>query len=213
MLYTFKPNVKYLGKVEINDDFRYEPMFFGADISFVKEYSKGVTSEIVSVLEDFNVNMLLPKGYNFLIDTRVNMLMKGFYPSIPGWHCDDFSRGENGQPDMEYDENIKHYMVLLSDNDSHLSGTEFVTETFTCDLDSDNIWKSLNCHVEQNKYETRKLETGKIIEFDQNCVHRATEALSNGWRLFFRASITKRDVKNEIRNQTQTYVDLNTIGW
>jgi hypothetical protein len=158
-----------------------------------------------------------PEGRNIVIDTRVNMLMKGFYPSIPDWHCDWVERGKNGQPDLnKLDRLAQNYCCVISDKED-VSGTEFITNKLLVTYDKDNVWRSISEGVEFYKKRnaadvtSSKLKSGDMLKFNQEALHRATPAKCNGWRFFFRLSCVKVEPKNEIRNQTQIYVKEG--GW
>src|SRR5690606_10082560 len=97
MKFLFQPSYRFHGNANITaKDFRYETMLFGADLAFAQENGGEITKQVIDSLPKFTV----PDDLHVVIDTRVNMLMRGYYPSIPGWHCDDVPRGENGQPDL-----------------------------------------------------------------------------------------------------------------
>ena len=111
-----------------------------------------------------------------------------------------------------------HYICLISDNfvkdKECVSGTEFVTNPRQYNIDPENVWQSLHNNVESDSdKKTDYLKERHLVCFDQHTVHRATPAVSNGWRLFFRASVTTKAPSNEIRNQVQIYVDPNNAGW
>jgi hypothetical protein len=225
MIIEFKPNIEtvdnYVSSVEVSQDtLKNETMFFSCSPEFIEEHkdSAPITYELMT-------NFILPAMYgmqndkNIIIDTRVNMLMKGQYPSIPGWHCDAVPRGYNGQPDFsQCDDSVQHYMCLVSDRlneeSDSVSGTQFITNLRRYSLDPDKVWQSL--HEEVMKDSDKKIRSVKdreVIRFNQLAIHTATPAVSNGWRLFFRASLLNKEPANEIRRQTQIYVDPNNAGW
>lgn len=203
-------------------DLKNETMFFSCTPQFIYENSNcPITQSILDALIWNGVFSL--NDANIVIDTRVNMLMVGQYPSIPGWHCDDVLRGENGQPCFEKrSSDVQHYMILLSgkpstiiyETNDHESRTEFVVGPREYNLDPNNVWNSLDkCVESDNTVEVRKIKFGEMIQFNQDAIHRATPAQSNGWRYFFRLSVTHRKPANEIRRQTQVYCDINNPGW
>lgn len=219
---TFTPKIKTIGIfmpgiVFTINDIKNETMFFSCSPSFVRENK--LTSPITNLILEklFEIEKSLKKEKNIVIDTRVNMLMKGQWPSIPGFHCDDVPRNpESGQPDLSLcDDSVRHFMVLVSTNKADtISGTEFVTNERTYNLKKDSVWNSLDSAVcGDKKKKTRFIKEREIIEFNQLAIHRATPAKENGWRLFFRLSVTHRKPVNEIRNQVQIYVDPKNSGW
>jgi hypothetical protein len=69
-----------------------EPMLFACDVSTASELAGPVTRAWLDALPQLDAPAI--------IDTRVHMLIPGFWPCIPGWHHDDVPRErEDGQPD------------------------------------------------------------------------------------------------------------------
>lgn len=71
-----------------------EPMLFSCDLDATRELGGPITRAwLDAILTDASIGP-------YIIDTRVHMLMPGFWPCIPGWHHDDVPRErEDGQPD------------------------------------------------------------------------------------------------------------------
>lgn len=217
---NFIPRYRKIDNIDKNfsiEEIKNEPMLFQASYDFAKNNGGDITKEILYILRQdkgFRSD-LIQNPNNLIIDTRVNMLTKGVYPSIPGWHCDDVPRKNRyKQPDFDkISGSICHYIVVIS-NEPNVSGTEFITSDHMLKLDSNDVWNSLNKKINYLKnIKTKKLKSGEILEFNQLAIHRATPAKKYGWRLFFRASFTYRKPENEIRKQTQVYYDINNAGW
>lgn len=228
MRFVFTPEIKTVGTIGLKCsefDIKNEVMIFSGDYKFTRQHCGPLTHMVLDnivqkVIDHFGFNIT----NNIVIDTRVNMLMKGQYPSIPGWHCDDVPRNtvtglttKVGQPNLFLvDPSVQHFMVLLSTGSTAhgVSGTEFVTSDREYKIDPDNVWNSLNISVNNDSDKrTLKVVAGEVIRFNQLSIHRASPATENGWRYFFRLSVTHRVPRNEIRNQVQIYVDLNDSGW
>ena len=225
----FKPEIKTLGFYEPDKIFdfkqlRDETMFFSCSPEFILNSSfhspitKNLLSRVVcEMVEDKSIDLDLDK--NVVVDTRVNMLMAGQYPSIPGWHCDDVPRGDKySQPDFSLcDDGTQHFLVLISDTkdpSNCVSGTEFITNTREYNIDENNVWNSVNEQADlDSSKDTRFVREREIVQFGQTAIHRASPAKNNGWRYFFRLSWTHRKPVNEIRNQTQVYIDIKNTGW
>ena len=211
---TFKPIIRTLGTFNSCGTLKDETMFFSSSPKFIEENKKLATITYDLLLY---VMKSLNGDENLIIDTRVTMLMRGQYPSIPGWHCDAVPRGGSGQPDFsQCSDSVQHYMCLLTDSeDSVISGTKFVTNERSYEIDKNQVWNSLNSQVEADDgKQVRSVQVGEVIRFNQLAIHTATPATSNGWRLFFRASaIDGKEPANEIRRQTQVYVDPANAGW
>lgn len=227
MNFTFQPRILTVASSAqrfSTDAIKDEPMLFGADLAFAREHGGELTRHVLDTLgksaefvgwrENFEKGKLARTS--IVIDSRVNMLMPGMYPSIPGWHGDDVPRGvKYAQPDLngvDTDEFI-HFMVLFSDNATPVSATEFVVEPVTLDVDPENVWKSVNAGLEALKPKTSKLREGDIIAFGQEALHRASPCVQAGWRFFMRVSFTYRKPVNEIRQQVQVYMPIEASGW
>jgi hypothetical protein len=70
-----------------NSEIKKEPMFFNSDFDYAYLNGGKITR---SFLDN------LPDGWRIdvVFDSRIHMLMPGWYPSIPGWHHDDVPRPE-----------------------------------------------------------------------------------------------------------------------
>ena len=220
MKHTFAPRIRTLAQldgIKPVEEIKYEPMLFGADLDFAREQGGPLTQMLIEKLmhcQEFKRAYSSSPFHNIVIDTRSTMTMRGAYPSIPGWHCDDVPRGEQyGQPDLSgIDEKTQHFLLLFSSVESHTC-TEFVHKSLTIDVDPENVWRSVNNAVEEQKPETRSIKVGELVMFDQNAIHRAVATENPGWRWFARVSITTRKPANEIREQVQVYMPLENVGW
>ena len=232
MKFTFTPHIKTIGffnpdRQYTADEIKNETMFFGCSLEFIRShyFTSPITNEILSQIEQNSefqrvntTNRLLRPNLTWKVDTRVNNLMPGFYPSIPGFHGDSLERGASGQPMLDKaDENVQHFMVLVSDTKKPkecISGTEFITNIREYEIDESRVWQSLD-EAARNDTEakTRFVAEREIVQFNQLAIHRASPAKVGGWRLFLRLSLDHRPVKDEIRNHVQSYVDISKAGW
>ncbi|MEL7338966.1 MAG: hypothetical protein AAGM67_00665 [Bacteroidota bacterium] len=157
-----------------------------------------------------------PKDYHLVVDSRVTHCMKGMYPSIPGWHCDEVPRDkETGQPDFEaFDENVHHWMILVSTDPMH-SRTKFLTHEFEFSYTEDStVYQQLDKQVSEAGKGFSYVENKEWYHFKQDTVHTASEATSNAWRYFLRVSLVKdRPIQNVIRKQVQVYLTDPSQGW
>jgi len=219
--HTFTPNIYTVGELQPRSlkEIRDETMLFGACWDYAHGYGGAILKEFMRVLsgnpifdEQFRTHEA--KGLNIVIDSRVTMTMPGAYPSLPGWHCDDFNRSERyAQPNPEdADDSVTHYMAIVGESEDGNSCTQFVTQPLTVELDRCDVWHSLDKAVnDMPDCKTRFIKNREVIHFNQNAIHRATPTKTPGWRLFLRCSFTRRPEHNEIRKQVQIYVDRN--GW
>jgi hypothetical protein len=196
-----------------------EPMFFNCDLEYAYKNGSDITRTFLDGLpEDWKLD-------DVVLDSRVHMLMKGWYPCIPGWHHDDVPRSTpTGQPNYTNPEyHAEHLMGLVN---AHLAPTEFALGKFIMtepDIEK-TIYKVWHDEVEAQlasrysgwTHEFVEAESGKYIQFDCNTFHTGSKAVGIGWRWFVRLSRnTKRTkfITNERRNQVQVYMDDPTQGW
>lgn len=220
MKYTFTPNIKTVAHIDPTRSIhtiKSEPMIFSGCPDFAVSNGGPMTREITRKLLEHEmfrtVQMFAPDDFYVVIDTRVTMTMEGMYPSIPGWHGDDVPRSRTtGQPVLHgVNPLVQHFMVLVSDQPTVVSATEFISEEITLDVDLANVWGSVDKQINKIKPKTGFLEMGEIVRFNQEAIHRASPTITPGWRFFYRASITHRKPANEIRKQVQVYASVN--GW
>lgn len=199
-----------------------EPMFFNCDLEYAYKHGGDITRTYIDGL---------PRDWKLddpVLDSRVHMLMKGWYPCIPGWHHDDVPRSTpTGQPnyiDPEY--KSEHIMGLVNGS---ICPTEFATGRFYMSEPDINktIYQVWHKEVLRQLFDATRFgegddlklidaQSGEYIQFDNHTFHSGTKAVENGWRWFIRLSRnTKRQkfITNEIRHQVQVYLEDPTQGW
>jgi hypothetical protein len=207
-MYHFKPTFKIIGgglyfPEKIIQD---EPMLFSASREFAMRNGGIITQNFVTnYLHDHE---------DWIIDTRVHMLMPGWYPCIPGWHHDDVPRPNNGQPDyekMEY--KAIHRMCVVGNT----AMPQFLNiQSHMPKVEGDTIYKVWDEILEKRtkKEDKYTVRPGDVIDFTWQDFHRGMPAEKNGWRFFIRASRnTKRPFKNKVRTQVQVYMPVINAGW
>jgi hypothetical protein len=194
------------------DFVKKEPMLFSASREYAMIQGGPITRNFLSYL---------PKGVEPIIDSRVHMLMPGWYPCIPGWHLDDVPRTRlDGQPDHAHPA-YKSWNVMAIVGDA--SVTEFIKGELSFpdiglhegavygqwNAEINRQLKSANCTLA-----VKQVPTSTAVTFKYGAFHRGVPATKNGWRFFIRANYnTAREVKNEIRRQTQVYLPVPEAGW
>jgi hypothetical protein len=192
-----------------------EPMFFNCDLEY--SYLKGgdITRKFLDGLpDDWKLD-------DVVLDSRVHMLMPGWYPCIPGWHHDDVPRSTpTGQPNYVNPEyRSEHLMGLVN---AHLAATSLIHGTVeVSEPDHDKtiyqVWHpQVQAQVDSGKVHALSAQSGSYVQFDCNTFHTGTKAVGNGWRWFTRLSRNTNRVKfitNEMRRQVQVYMDDPTQGW
>lgn len=215
-----KNKVLFDGKHECLDtsfssefDISDEHMIVSSSLPYAQAYGGSITEEFLNkILKNENFiedrDKALSLNFHPIVDTKVTMLMPGMYPSIPGWHCDDWIRNENGQPQIGYEKQaheIWHYTVSIGNADSK---TSFL-DSQEIDVDSLNVWHSVDKAMSGKEGTTYPM--GSLVRFSGDCIHTATPCKNTGWRFWMRISFSKKKPLNKMRTQVQVYSTIN--GW
>lgn len=200
------------------DEVKNEPMVFSASYEFAYEHGGDITRLYLEMLE-MNDSVDLSA---LVIDTRVHMLKPGWFPSIPGWHCDAIPRNEDRIVDLDHPHipNIKHHLALVDCGTGSL--TKFLVDEpeglpKVAD-EGENLWgthsKLIREALERDELTSYEVDNEFLYHFPAMKYHTSVPATGHGWRFFFRASenTLTRGPFNEIRNQVQVYLPLD-IGW
>jgi hypothetical protein len=205
------------GEKYTDDQIKNEPMFFRATIKYAMDNGGPITKSFLSTLLE-EEDTYLDKS-NALFDSRSHMLMKNFYPCIPGWHHDLVPRSrEDGQPNYKNPEfHSVHCLGLIN---GEIAPTEFAVgnqefEEVPLGENVYKVWdKKVQELVDSKKLTTFKAESNLLYLFNCHSWHRGTKAVNRGWRWFGRLSWHHNvPARNEIRNQVQVYLDDPSEGW
>jgi len=158
---------------------------------------------------------------DYIFDSRVHMLMKGWFPCIPGFHHDDVPRSlPNKQPNYYNPEyHAKHIMGLVNGD---ICPTQFALgECELPDVAVDEMYyKKWHPIVDelcnQNKLQRYDLIGNPVVLFDAHTFHQGQQAKTGGFRWFGRVSWNTDRVKNasnEIRRQANVYLPVPMEGW
>lgn len=199
-----------------------EPMFFNASIDYAMKNGGPITKDFLdNVCRELAGSFGLP-----IFDSRVHMLMKDWYPCIPGFHHDDVPRlradkqpwyPEIDGPAPEGYYFAHHAMAMYGDD---ICRTEFAigTDTFSSFLPGETAYKLWHPQVVSSLQEGTLTRVAapmhQIIYFDARTWHQGTRSVGNGWRWFGRLSWnTGRKATNEVRRQVQVYLEFPMEGW
>jgi hypothetical protein len=198
-----------------------EPMLFNCDYDAAMQLGGPIT-------QFFAARCFAHCGpEDLVIDTRVHMLMPGWWPCIPGWHHDDVPRlrddGQPWYPELEGEHSSlyrsRHLMAIVG---SDASLTEFAIgeAEFPAIPPGEigyKIWHPIvDAYVADGTLELVRAGVGEMIAFDDRSWHQGVRATGNGWRWFGRASYATdraRHVTNEVRRQVQVYLENPMEGW
>ena len=190
-----------------------EPMFFNCTWSFAHMHGGHPTRKFLEALPE---NLQNDKT---IIDSRVHMLMPGWFPCIPGFHHDDVPRERSDkQPEYHNPSYRSNHALILYNGD--ICPTEFALgESEFPDVElGKTYYKEWHPMVEEkiNSGEliSFKAPADTVVYFNDRTWHQGTRAVKGGWRLFIRASWdTNRIPTNEIRRQVQVYLEAPMEGW
>lgn len=216
---TLKSDLKHIKKLEHTDNIgiSHLPQLYRCSLEFAKQQCNDQLNKLLDQIPAH------PEYKHVSIDSRSHMLMKGMYPCIPGWHCDDFYRTAeyNDQPDLDNvdaEAPALHYLIVLGD----CSRTEFVKhdvaffkslkEIYT-QIGADPLYKYIDEELDKDKFESILVEPNHLYTFGPTALHKGSAATHNGWRCFIRVTFSNhREPKNELRYQTQVYTD-GRVSW
>lgn len=221
----FNSDYKELGgfaKDISNDQIKNEPMFFNSGVEYAYDFGGEITRSFIDNLPN---EWLI----DAVFDSRVHMLMPGWYPAIPGYHHDDVPRpdipvGQHfltaGQPDYDNPRyKSRHILGLVN---ASICPTHFAIGKCVMPEVPDGglIYREWHKGVEkllsEGKLERVEAKDRTLIEFDWQTFHTGSKTLSNGWRWFGRISKNTDRVNklsNEIRRNAQVYLEFPMAGW
>lgn len=206
-----------------NSEIKNEPMFFNSDLSFAYDKGGDITKSFIRNLpEDWLRDEVV-------FDSRVHMLMPGWYPAIPGYHHDDVPRpdipvGQHfitaGQPDYDNPRYKAEHILGLVNAD--VCPTHFAVGKTTMPEvpDGELIYRKWHPEVlkqiESGDLERIEAPDRTLVKFDWETFHTGSQAVKHGWRWFGRVSRNTdrtKKISNEIRVNAQVYLEFPMEGW
>lgn len=204
------------------DVLKNEPMLFNCDADHAARLGGPLTN---TVLE------MLPKGWRgvpLVVDSRVHMLMPGWYPCIPGWHHDDVPRTRSdGQPNYASGQNRSEHIFCLINGDicptAMAEGESFFVEPYQGQVVYEQWHRAVEERIKLGLLTHSYAASNRLITMNDRTWHTGTRAVKNGWRFFIRISryfdpygnpIQRGNSRtNELRRQVQVYMDNPNAGW
>lgn len=164
---------------------------------------------------------------HIVVDTKVNFLLPGFVPAIPGWHTDGVPRGESLNPGGSGPPNLQaqiegritapRYHLLVTGTHSQ---TRFMNKPVNLTVeDGPNLYESMSRAVNKiiDPLAFFDAPPCQVVEWDWWNIHAAVPATGRGWRYLIRVTETdhiapRTNPADFIRTQTQVYVPAE-FGW
>lgn len=197
-------------------DVKNEPMLFNARGDWAYMNGGPITQRFLGTL--LNQGTALS---DVVFDSRVTMLMKGWWPCIPGWHHDDVPRErEDGQPEYTKPSYRSQHAFALAGDD--ICRTQFALGEAKFkpvplgELIYRQWHREVEAHIMAGRMSVLRCRMHQVYYFDDRAWHQGVRADAPGWRWFGRASWnTARVAKvaNEIRRQVQVYLEHPMEGW
>jgi hypothetical protein len=201
-------------------DFTSEPSLLSCSVEGVKHMGGPLANLALGRITSeyrFDIENAQKHGLSACVDTRVQRLMPGQYPSIPGWHCDGVPRSlVSGQPNFSsIDPHSFHVCVLFSSEVGGISQTEYVVAPFHMNVwDDEHVYKDMHKQVERVHPEAVLVKDGVLARFTCKTLHRTSPCHKRGWRMFFRFSMLPNPhIWNGVPKQQQVYQLSEENGW
>ncbi len=213
------------------DYVKNEPMMFSTTPAFAWEHGGPITREFLALC--FNITLADEAAWvlrdrvcgNYNFDSRVHMLMPGWFPCIPGWHHDDVPRTrEDLQPNYRTPEYHSQHIPALVNGD--ICPTEFAVGSASYQdtpLHSPHplysVWhEQVEQDIREGVLKRVPVPSNQLIHFNWQSFHQGTRAVGRGFRWFGRLTWNAgyeqgRPHANEIRKQTQVYLEHPMEGW
>jgi hypothetical protein len=181
------------------------------------------------------MNLRFDRQY-IVVDTKVHFLMKGWCPSVPGWHTDGVPRGKeldpagSGLPNMkvqdewarEGDIRPPRYHLLVSGTSSL---TSFLKERdlslFVPNEPDDNLYALITAEVNADlgtRFNKISIPDSQVVEWDWWEIHSAEWATHRGWRYLIRVTESdflepRKTLDDVFRYQNMAFVKSDEVGW
>lgn len=177
-------------------------------IEYIPELESLYSSLPKEVMDDLTID-----SESWVIDIKIHMLMKGMYPCIPNWHCDNVPRNDEGE--------LQYGFVTPDSKPMYLwisagPATLFLKNGFTSSVQDHG---ELNTTIREAKFEHEEMPEQTWIKMDQLTPHRGQSAKEQTWRIFCRLThksliddFMARQKVSPLRRHSQVYLPYN-FNW
>ncbi|RXZ77953.1 hypothetical protein EBB07_28245 [Paenibacillaceae bacterium] len=202
------------------DVIKNTPQLWNASLEDALKYGGELTKSAIGAM-----NLKFDRKH-IIVDTKIHMLVPGFYPAIPSWHTDGVPRGNDlrpdskGNPDIHSQENMTYSRFhLLVTGQGCL--TEFVTQPTILNVPNEpttDLYKMVNEQInDKEDLSVTPVPSCTAVEWDWWNIHRGVRATEHEWRYLIRVTETdhmqpQSDLRKILRTQIQVYVPEN-FGW
>lgn len=214
-MYKFNSQIQFGSKLPHFDQgtVKNEPMFFRSNFAFAHFNGGPITKSFLEALpHDFR------SADDLVIDSRVHMLMAGWWPCIPGYHHDDVPRTRSdGQPNyINPAYKAEHCLALIGDccpTQFALGQAEF-PEVPIGGIYYKEWHPLVVAKINSGELEKFDCPSERLVLFDWHTWHQGTKARHKGFRWFIRATKnTGEKPSNEIRRNANVYMEAPMEGW
>lgn len=189
-----------------DETIKNEPMFFQMPLKQALQQGGPITRAFLSCVP-------LSEG-NMFLDSRVHMLMPGWWPCIPGWHHDDVERSRpDGQPNY-HTASYRPWFAMGLVGSAHCP-TQFKTGAFSLpEVENGIIYKEWHPIVDADHNQSSFAQYGKVLLFDDRTLHQGTECVQGGWRWFGRVTYGNPITPAaQVRQNANVYMPVPMEGW
>lgn len=180
-----------------NSDFPKET-FKNAEINFVSKHTTNYVREII------NSVVLSNKRKYVVVDVKTHNIKPGYYPCLPGWHCDTVV-----DPRHDSEPEIHHLFVSGT-----ASLTEFIAHPVTLDLpeltggiimlQSGSLLKSFRKQLEKINPKIVSIPSATLVAYGRYDFHRGSKGKFEEKRLLIR--VTESDIITPTRHELKCKV-------
>lgn len=208
---------RFMGETPDDQTVEQEPMFMQMPVQQAYEQGGEITRRF---LDSLFVSEVEREKSSAFLNSRVHMLMPGWYPCIPGWHHDDVERSRaDKQPNYFTASYRPHFALGIVG--SAVCPTQIVHGNFKMDeVHGGAIYKEWHDRIAYlaGRYPTQHpklmVPYGYAVWMDDRTLHQGTMCTQGGWRWFGRVTFgNPTPPMAKVRRQVNVYLENPMEGW